>query len=442
MDRPRRSAAKPKDSPPKAEETLASLREEIRSLVEEYFSIQEEIPLPPERHPLGVPNYGAPEVLESLDALLSGNLSMGEKVAEFEKRVAKKLGSSEAVMVNSGSSANLLAFSILSGPDFPNRLKPGDEVIVPALSWSTSIAPIVQVGAVPVFVDVLPGTLCIDPEEIKKALTPKTRAILCLHILGNACRMPEILAIAKERNAFVVEDACEALATTLDGKAAGTFGDAGTLSFFFSHHLNTIEGGMILTERPEIADTARILRAHGWAREAKEREKLAAQHPGIDPRFLFVQAGFNVRPTEIQGAFGLHQLERLDGFNEARRRNAALWTERLSPWSKWIQTTTPEKGCVHTWFYFPLFVTPEAPFTRSELQNYLEENSIETRMVLAGNFVKQPMAKKFFHRVVGDLPRSNEIMERGLLFGNSGALPEGRAEWVAGVLEKFLRRYK
>ncbi|MEW6775199.1 MAG: aminotransferase class I/II-fold pyridoxal phosphate-dependent enzyme [Bdellovibrionota bacterium] len=416
------------------------IRKEIHRLVAEYFSLGLSAP-PAGRLPLVAPAYGPEEVNESIDSLLSTFVTMGEKVFEFERRFAKRVGAAEAVMVNSGSSANLLALAALANPAFEGPLKPGDEVIVPAVTWSTSVWPIVQVGAVPVLADVSLETLCLDAASIEKALSPKTKAVMPVHLLGNACDMQAVKEIAKKKGLFVIEDTCEALGTEQDGKVVGTFGDFGTYSFYFSHHITTIEGGMVVTSDPAKAELVRILRAHGWIRDAKGKKDLAGKNPEIDPRFLFVNLGFNLRPTDIQGAFGLHQLPRLDPFNDVRRRNAEVWLSRLAPWKKWLRTTRPERGTRHTWFAFPLLVEPKAPFTRKQLSEFLESKGIETRPVVAGNLARQPAFKHVQHRVAGDLPNSQAIMERGLFFGNHGILSPEDCERVAKTLEEFLSRH-
>ena len=419
-------------------------REKIRAglhrLLGEWFAEGVDGESPGDRYPLGVPTYGAEEVTAALDVLLSDRLTMGPKVEAFERAFAARIGAKHAVMVNSGSSANLLAFSVLSSSLLERPLQRGDEVIVPALTWPTTVSPLTLLGLVPVFVDIDPTTLCLDPVSVKAAITKKTRAILPIHVLGNAARVDELQIVAKEHGLLLIEDCCEALGTELDGKVAGTFGDAGTYSFFYSHHLNTIEGGMLVTGSDEIADLARVMRTYGWARPSASYDALAARNPEIDARFLFMAVGFNFRPTEIQAAFGIEQLAKLDAFNDARRRNAALWSERLAKYPKFIKLTRPAEGCLHTWFYYPFLVAEGAPFTREHLSEHLESKGIETRTILTGNFVKQPAAEQLHYRVGGELPITESVMRRGIMFGNSGGLSQERAAQMADILCEFLDR--
>jgi CDP-6-deoxy-D-xylo-4-hexulose-3-dehydrase len=237
-------------------------------------------------------------------------------------------------MVNSGSSANLLAASILSNARFPRRLAPGDEVIVPAVAWSTTYFPLAHVGAVPVLVDVNLETFTIDPGAAEAAVTARTRALLPVHLLGNPCDMERLLHLAQRRDLFLIEDACEAHGAQFNGRMVGSFGNIGTFSFYFSHHISTIEGGMLVTSDDRVADLARVLRAHGWQRDMKT--KVPVSDSILDPRYLFVNLGYNLRPTELQGAFGVHQVGKLEGFIRTRRENAEYWNSSLQKYSDWL----------------------------------------------------------------------------------------------------------
>lgn len=417
------------------------IRKDIHRLVEEYFALPRGEDPATQRLSLVAAAYGAEEVNECVDALLSTFVTMGARVREFEKRFAARVGSKHAVMVNSGSSANLIAMAALANPAFERHIQPGDEVIVPAVTWSTTVWPIIQMGAVPVLVDVSLETLCMDMEQARAACTDRTRAIFPVHLLGNATNMNAVRELAREKNLFVIEDTCEALGTELGGKVVGTFGDFGTYSFYFSHHMTTVEGGMVVTDNDELAELARILRAHGWTRDAQDKSKYEQDNPEIDPRFLFVNTGYNLRPTDLNGAFGLHQLGKLDGYNEVRRRNAAVWAERLAKYSDLIDVTTPEKGCTHTWFAYPILIKEDAPFSRRELVDHLEAAGIETRPIVAGNLAKQPAFTYFPHRIHGELTNAQAIMERGLFFGNHGIMTPDQCERIGAALEEFLSRY-
>src|SRR3989304_4116275 len=236
------------------------LQKNLNMLIKSYFKHQHRAFVPGETSiPLQAPSYGHEEVIEVLDSLLSTNVTMGKKVHLFEEAFAEYLGVKHAVMVNSGSSANLVALSVLTNDQLPNRIMPGEEIIVPATLWTTTINPIGDVGAVPVVVDVELDTMNIDPAKVEEAVNEKTRAIMPVHLLGNPAKIEEIHRIATEHNLFIIEDACEAHGGMVGNKKVGTFGDIGTFSFFFSHHISTIEGGMVVTDNDEYAELARAL---------------------------------------------------------------------------------------------------------------------------------------------------------------------------------------
>lgn len=412
---------------------------ELRKLVEQYFALGE----PPTarlsgaRLPLHLPSYGSREVNEALDSLLSTQVTMGRKVARFEEMWAEYLGVKHAIMVNSGSSANLLACSMLANPWVPNRLQPGDEVIVPAVAWSTSYFPLVNLGLVPVLVDVELTTFAVDPAAVERAITPKTRAILAVHLLGVACDMDRLQAICREHRLFLMEDACEAHGAMFRGRKVGSFGEVGSFSFYFSHHISTIEGGMLVTSDDRLADLARVLRAHGWTRDMRKKEP---PHPTIDERYLFVNLGYNLRPTEIQAAFGLHQLDRLETFIEERRQNTRVWNAALSKYPQWfvIHPGREDDGSRSVWFGFPITVRPEAPFTRTELREFFETQGIETRPIMAGNFLDQPAIQMIPHRVGGPLPNAELITSNSFFIGNHQGVSQAEQGYVAECLEAFV----
>lgn len=396
------------------------------------------------RIPLAVPTFGTDEIAEALDSLLSGRLTMGDKVQRFEDAFATYLGVKHAVMVNSGSSANLLALMALANPLTPNHIGPGDEVIVPALGWSTTVYPIYLTGATPVFVDIDPATLTIDPDQVRAALTSRTKAIMIVHLLGNPCALAELTDLARAHHLFLIEDACEALGAEYGGKKAGTFGDMGSFSFYFSHHITTIEGGMLVTENDALAELARVLRAHGWLREVKDKTTFINQYPDIDPRFMFINSGFNIRPTEINASFGLHQLPKLEEFICAREVNAEFWRRRLAPYESMLQLLrvqeAPHTRC--TWMSYPLVIKPGAPFPRAALVSHLEALGIETRPMMAGNFPEQPVMKLYPFRAVGDMARAHHVMRAGVLFGNHAGIGQTERDYVASGLAAFLDQYR
>jgi CDP-6-deoxy-D-xylo-4-hexulose-3-dehydrase len=417
------------------------IKKQMKHLLKEYFSLQTREFISGEtKIPLNVPSYDWEEAYEAIDSLLTTWVTMGKKVQTFERMFAEFIGVKNAVMVNSGSSANLVALSVLTNRAIRNSIKRNDEVITPAVTWSTTLFPIINIGAIPVLVDVDPETFTIDTDEVEKAITHKTKAIMPVHLLGNPCDMKKIMEIAEDHNLFVIEDACEAHGAEFEGKKVGGFGDLATFSFFFSHHISTIEGGMVVANNEKYAELAKSLRAHGWIRELENKEKIAETYKGIDKRFLFINVGFNVRPTEIQGAFGIHQIKKLDGFIKIRRDNAKYWTKKLKIYSDYLAIPEDKKDVKHVWFGYPITVKFGAPFTREELVNFLEAKGIETRPIMAGNIVEQPVMKSFRYRKVGDLKNSRIIMRRSFFFADHHAIGKKEREYIVNCISEFMRK--
>lgn len=419
--------------------TDRELHEQIKSLIRQSLDRRPREAFVPgkTRIPLSVPSFDWEEVWEALESMLSGQVTMGEKVARFEQMFAEYIGVKHAIMVNSGSSANLLALSILTNPALEDRLRPGDEVITPAVTWATTVWPIINVGLVPVLVDVDPTTFNLIPDEVERAIAPRTRAILLVHLLGNPCPMAEIMDIARWRGLLVIEDACEAHGAEYQGRKVGSFGDMATFSFFFSHHITTIEGGMLVTNRDDYAELARALRTFGWIRHLRDREGIIRRYPELDPRFLFINYGYNLRPTEIQGAFGIHQLGRLERFIETRRENARYWHERLGRLPH-LMVHRESPGTRHVWLGYPILLHPDATFERKELVDSLEAWGVETRPIMAGNISEQPGIQLYPHRVVGELPNARWIHRCAFLFGNHQGITRTAREAIADRIEQFL----
>ncbi|MBI2156249.1 MAG: DegT/DnrJ/EryC1/StrS family aminotransferase [Candidatus Rokubacteria bacterium] len=415
---------------------------QIHALVERYFALGE-VPgaRGTARIPLHVPSYGAEEVNEAIASLLTTRVTMGEKVARFEALWAQYIGAGQAVMVNSGSSANLIAAEVLRSPFVPRPLRPGDEVIVPAVAWSTTYFPLVTIGAVPVLVDVDPDTFTLDPPAVEAAIGPRTRAIMAVHLLGNACDMAALGELARRHDLYVIEDACEAHGAQFRGVKVGNFGQMGAFSFYFSHHISTIEGGMVVTSDEKLADLARTLRAHGWQRDV--RKKLDVPNPGIDERYFFVNFGYNLRPTELQGGFGVHQVDKLEEFIRIRRENADYWRRAFARYADRLRLSPGREGggSRSVWFGYPLTVQPGAPFTREDLTRFLEGKGIETRPIMAGNFRDQPAIRLFPHRIAGALPNAELIMRQAFFFGNHHAIGETERAYVRECVDEFMRRF-
>jgi len=420
---------------------INEIKKQIGALVQEYFSLQpkEEFQAGITKIPLITPSYGWEEVVEGIDSMLSTQVTMGEKVRQFEAMFADYIGVNHAVMVHSGSSANLLILSVLTNPALENCIKPGDEVITPAVTWATTVWPIINCNAVPVLVDVDLETFNLNIDEVKKAITSKTKAIMPVHLLGNPCNIDKIIELAKEHNLYVIEDACEAHGAEFQGQKVGSFGDFSSFSFYFSHHITTIEGGMVLTDNEELAELARALRVFGWVRDLKDKNKIAKEHKSIDSRYLFLNIGYNFRPTEIQGAFGIHQLKKLDKFIEIRRQNAEFWLENLREYENYLLLHTEREMTKHVWFGYPITIKPDAPFAREGLVNWLEGRGVETRPIMAGNIEEQPAMRLFDCRKIGDLPNSKFIMHNSFFFGNHHGITKAEKEAVISYVKEFIR---
>jgi len=386
------------------------------------------------------PTFGPDEVMAMVDVMLSTRVTMGEKVLDFENNIAEYFGVSEAVTNNSGSSANLLAIAAMVNPDTPNSLKPGDEVIVPALSWSTTVWPLIQHNLIPVFVDIDPETLNIDPGAIEQAISENTKAIMIVPVYGNPCDMDSILEICERHSLQLIEDNCESLGAYYDGKPLGSFGRVGTYSFYFSHHITTLEGGVCISQDFELGEMMRIIRAHGWVRETKDPKKFYEAFPDIDRRFLFVNLGYNLRLTEVQGAMGSVQLPKLKGFVSQRRAAAKFLMEGLQEFESVLSFQKEEPKGLHSWFGFPMVIRETATFTVQELREFLEEHGIETRPIIAGNIANQPAVKIYPHRVAGNLEHSSHVMTHGLAVACHQSLDEHALTHIVDVFKLFISK--
>ena len=389
------------------------------------------MPAPETLHfPLVDSSYDNQEIISCMATLLSGQLTMGAKVRQFEQQFAAYCGARYAVMVNSGSSANLLALSVLTNPLRRVRLRAGDKVAVPAVCWSTSLWPVIQTGLVPVLVDVDPATLNLSIPSLQAALRQHDlKAVLMVHVLGNSTELPALLEIVDRHGLLLMEDTCESLGTTYDGRMLGTLGSFGTFSFYFSHHMTTIEGGMVLAETDEDYDLLKCLRAHGWSREQSNRAQLESANSHIDPRFLFVNVGYNLRPMEIQAAFGLEQLKRLDEMNRQRRANVQRIRAAFARHPRWRgqlqfpQATAQLDAC---WFGFPFLVDPALELDYRKFTASLLRQGVDTRPIVSGNMALQPAVRHFGIELgLGPFTGAQAVHERGLFIGcHARALPE------------------
>ena len=382
------------------------------------------------------------EIEEAISCLRSADLTMGSRCRAFEKAFAEYLGAGNAIFVNSGSSANLLSWFAVTNPMIPERqgrrrLEPGTEVIVPAVSWSTTIWPIVQAGCVPVLVDCDPDTLQMNLEAVKAAIGPKTGGICVIHAMGNATPMAPVVSLAAENGLWLVEDTCEALATRHGGRFTGCFGQFGTFSFYFSHHISTIEGGMVVTDDDEIADLLRSMRSHGWSRHRTDHEAIEQKYPDIDPRFLFITTGFNLRPTELNAAFGLHQLSKLSSFNCRRLEIGQAWHETFATLVEAgkLSVMKTTEGTKQAFFGYPVLCRSAAE--KNKFIRFLEEKGIETRPIICGNMARQPAFRHVPHRISGSLAGADRIMDTGLYWGVHPRITDEEVDYVGNTVRRF-----
>ena len=368
---------------------------------------------------------------------------MGERCRTFEREFADYIGVEHAVMVNSGSSANLIALFAMADalvpPDgtLPHRIRPGSEVIVPALTWSTTIWPVLQVGAKPVFVDCDPQSLQMKPEAIEAAITPDTSAIVVVHVLGGAVDAGAVEATARRRKLWLFEDSCEALGVAWNGKRVGGFGHLASFSFYFSHHITTIEGGMVVTNDAGLADLLRAMRAHGWIRDMHAAPEIAAGYPNIDPRFLFLTTGFNVRPTEINAAIGLEQLKKLPAFNDSRRETARRLDAGLAALDQAGDITLIRHDPRVTPAPFGYSVLCRSREVRDGLRQHLEAAGVETRPVICGNLTRQPALAHHAYRINGELLGADRVMDCGIYWGTHPFMTEDDVRHIVAAVKQY-----
>lgn len=411
---------------------IHSSLDEIRPIIEEQFEEHSE-EFDPENPSvrLAYPPYGSEEVLEALGAMLSTYVTMGDKVREFEKKWSEYIGTEHGVMTNSGSSANLISLKALE-EDFSEDA----EVIVPAVGWSTTVFPIIDAGAKPVFVDVDAENFRISEESIRSAITDKTEAVVVIHMLGNPAAMDAITEICEEHDLALIEDCCEAHGAEFKGRKVGTFGEFATFSFSFSHHISTIEGGIAVTDSVDKRRKMRMLRSYGWVRDVESNDQTKEQELDTDMRFHFASHGYNVRPTEIQGAFGIHQVEKIEEVVERRRDHAEYLNEHLSPIED-IDLMEERSGTRCSYLHYPVLISQESNYSRDELRSYLEENGIETRPILSGDITRHPAFQTDKVRVHGDLTNTDHIHENGLYISNHQSLTQEHLDYVISTVRSF-----
>ncbi len=369
--------------------------------------------------PLATTTWDNREIDAMNDVIASGQFTMNKYVKKFELDYAEYNDSKYCVMVNSGSSANLLAISSLFYRNSGIKLRRGDEVIVPAVSWSTTYAPLIQFGLRIKVVDVDLDTLNMDLEKLKDAITDKTRMIVCVNLLGNSNDFKVIDKLIENKEIILFEDNCESMGATYDGKKTGSFGLVGTTSTFFSHIISTIEGGLIVTDDEELYHIMLSMRAHGWTRELPEKNKLAEKSDDeFYEQFRFILPGYNLRPTELNGAIGIQQLKKIDNLVKERRENAKAYKKIIGSLNNIKVQLEVGKSC---WLGFSLIIKNEKIFSRYDVLQSLKKNGIETRPIVAGNIVHNEFFKKYAnYEVFYDLNNSDIVHDNGFFIGNHG----------------------
>ena len=390
------------------------------------------------------------ELQTLVDSSLDFWLTSGRFSEEFEAELADYFDLEYSFLVNSGSSANLVAFSALTSPllDEERRLKPGDEVISVAAGFPTTLNPVIQNGMVPVFVDVEIGTYNINPEELKKAIGPKTRAIFLAHTLGNPYDLEVVMDLVNEHDLWLVEDCCDALGSTYKGRMVGTFGNIATCSFYPAHHITMGEGGAVVTDDDTLARAVRSIR--DWGRDCYCAggenntcgKRFSGQDgtlpKGYDHKYVYSHIGYNLKVTDMQAAIGVEQLKKIDGFIERRKENFKLWYDGFSQWEKSFILPYAIDHADPAWFAFPVTLRDDAGFTRTELTTFLSQHKVETRNLFGGNLLRQPAYLDIEKRVSGELVETDRIMNNTFFLGTFPGLTKEKIEYSLGVIEKFM----
>ena len=434
---------------------LDKLRRQISDLVQQYADIAyEPKPFIPGQSPVPVSGkvIGAKELQLMVDSSLDGWLTTGRFNSLFEERLANFLDVKYLITVNSGSSANLVAFSTLTSPKLGDRaIKQGDEVIGVAAGFPTTVNPIIQFGAVPVFVDVNLATHNIDVSKIEAAITPKTKAVMLAHSLGNPFNLEVVTALCKKYNLWLVEDCCDALGATYNGQMVGTFGDIATLSFYPAHHITMGEGGAVFTNNAELKLIAESFR--DWGRDCYcppgkdntcdkrfcwSKKELGGDLPdGYDHKYTYSHLGYNLKISDMQAACALAQMDRVEEFIAKRRANFTYLKTRLASCAAFLQLPEATPNSEPSWFGFPLVVKEESGVRRHDLINYLEQNKIGTRLLFAGNLTKQPYMAGRNYRISGELTNTDIVMNQTFWLGTFPALGQEQLDYIADKLEEF-----
>ena len=392
------------------------------------------------------------EMIAMADSLLDFTLTYGKKGVKFEEEFSKYHNVENAILVNSGSSANLLAVSALCSPQLKgDNLKMGDEVITPAVTFPTTFNPIIQNNLTPVVIDVKLGTYNMDVNEMRRAKSPKTKAIMIPHTLGNPNEMDAVMDFAEDNDLYVIEDTCDALDSRYNGRLCGTFGDMGTFSFYPAHHITMGEGGAVITNDKNLASIVRSIRDWGKAcyckpgeidprGACKRRFNFRVGSICYDHKYIYSNIGYNLKPLDLQAAMGLVQFKKLPKFTKARKKNFKILYEEFSKYEDSFILPESLPRADPSWFAFPLTVKEKAGFKRGDIINWFERNNIETRLLFAGNIIRQPAYKEVNYRVVGDLKNSDNIMKNAFFIGVYPGIDEERMNYILEKIREFMRK--
>ena len=430
------------------------LRKQILESVNRYHAaaFSERVFVPGETPvPCGGRAFDADDMVHLVDAALDFWLTGGRYAAQFEHEFARFVGARHAVLCNSGSSANLLAVAALTSPKLGDRrLKPGDEVITAAAAFPTTVFPLLQYGLTPVFVDVELGTYNPSAERIEEAISPRTRAIVLAHTLGNPFDLDKVLELAHRHDLWVIEDNCDALGSAWRGRRTGTFGDLATASFYPAHHITMGEGGCVLTGQPLLKTIVESFRDWGrdcWCDTGADNTcgkrfawQLGDLPPGYDHKYIYSHMGYNLKLTDMQAAIGVAQLRKLPGFIEARKRNWQRLRDALGDLEDFLVLPRAIENADPSWFGFAVTVREGAPFDRKSLVEFLESRRIATRPLFAGNLTRQPVFQGVNYRVSGDLTNTDTVMYRTFWVGVYSGLTEAMMDYVADAFRQFVRQ--